>query len=176
MLTHTQILSKGFFLTCRLSWAVLPTRLPLGKCVGSTRTVLLVKLNYMQNGKELRYIMYCRKSTDSEDRQIQSIEDQREHLRMIQKTRELSVVKCFEESMSAKRAGRPLFNQALKMIQDGEADGIPGLIVDRYLTQNHQVFVAQAHTAGANKLLEFLCHLSQQSPPLHRCLIAQHLA
>jgi len=38
----------------------------------------------------------------------------------------------------------------------GEADGIPGLIIDRYKTKSHQIFVAQAHTAGAQKLLEFL--------------------
>ena len=33
----------------------------------------------------------------------------------------------------------------------GEADGLPGLIVDRYKVGSRQVFVVQAHTAGANR-------------------------
>lgn len=38
----------------------------------------------------------------------------------------------------------------------GEADFVPGLVVDRYLCQDDQFFVAQAHTAGADRLLEYL--------------------
>ena len=34
----------------------------------------------------------------------------------------------------------------------GEADDLPGLIVDRYQTAKGQIFVVQAHTAGANHL------------------------
>jgi 23S rRNA (cytosine1962-C5)-methyltransferase len=33
----------------------------------------------------------------------------------------------------------------------GEADGIPGLVIDRYRVGYGQVFVVQAHTAGANQ-------------------------
>jgi len=76
----------------------------------------------MQN--KLRYIIYCRKSTDSEDRQVQSLQDQREHLEKLRQERGLNVVKIFEESKSAKKAGRPLFNEMLQMIQNGEADGV----------------------------------------------------
>ncbi|MCM2321774.1 MAG: class I SAM-dependent rRNA methyltransferase [Oligoflexia bacterium] len=35
----------------------------------------------------------------------------------------------------------------------GEADGLPGLIVDRYRTKDAQVFVVQAHTAGMDRVL-----------------------
>jgi 23S rRNA (cytosine1962-C5)-methyltransferase len=42
----------------------------------------------------------------------------------------------------------------------GEADFIPGLVIDRYLIhgkgEGAQVFVAQAHSAGADRLLKFL--------------------
>jgi 23S rRNA (cytosine1962-C5)-methyltransferase len=38
----------------------------------------------------------------------------------------------------------------------GEADSLPGLIIDRYLIGDSQAFVAQAHTAGADRLLEKL--------------------
>jgi 23S rRNA (cytosine1962-C5)-methyltransferase len=36
----------------------------------------------------------------------------------------------------------------------GEGDFIPGLIIDRYLTAKGQVFVIQAHTAGADRMLK----------------------
>jgi 23S rRNA (cytosine1962-C5)-methyltransferase len=38
----------------------------------------------------------------------------------------------------------------------GEADQLPGLIIDRYRTREGQVFVVQAHTAGAQGLTEHL--------------------
>jgi 23S rRNA (cytosine1962-C5)-methyltransferase len=34
----------------------------------------------------------------------------------------------------------------------GESDGIPGLVIDRYITEFGQVFVVQAHTAGADQI------------------------
>lgn len=68
--------------------------------------------------------MYCRKSTDSEDRQIQSIEDQEQELNKLVSRFELNVVKKFCESKTAKQPGRPMFNEAMKMIEGGEADGI----------------------------------------------------
>ncbi len=38
-----------------------------------------------------------------------------------------------------------------------EADGIPGLVIDRFITnENSSVFVVQPHTAGADRLLEIL--------------------
>jgi 23S rRNA (cytosine1962-C5)-methyltransferase len=38
----------------------------------------------------------------------------------------------------------------------GEADGLPGLVIDRYRTENGQAFVVQAHTAGADRWMEIL--------------------
>lgn len=72
----------------------------------------------------LRYIMYVRKSTDSEDRQIQSIEDQQRELDFEVKRRGLKIVKVFDESKSAKKPGRPKFNEMMGMLKRGEADGI----------------------------------------------------
>ncbi len=50
----------------------------------------------------------------------------------------------------------------------GEADGLPGLVIDRYLTESGQVFVVQAHTAGADRLLphiEAILELYVKSTP-----------
>lgn len=38
----------------------------------------------------------------------------------------------------------------------GEADFLPGLVIDRYLIGDSQAFVAQAHTAGADRMLSNL--------------------
>jgi DNA invertase Pin-like site-specific DNA recombinase len=68
--------------------------------------------------------MYCRKSTDSEDRQVQSIADQKRELQTVIERFNLNVVKVFEESMSAKSPGRPVFNEMMQMVNSGEAEGI----------------------------------------------------
>jgi len=68
--------------------------------------------------------MYCRKSTDSEDRQIQSIEDQEKELAKVVKRLDLNIIKKFCESKTAKQPGRPMFNEMLKMLENDEADGI----------------------------------------------------
>lgn len=46
------------------------------------------------------------------------------------------------------------FDEASYRLCYGEADGIPGLVIDRYSLQSAQtVFVVQAHTAGADRIL-----------------------
>jgi len=72
----------------------------------------------------LKYFLYARKSSESEDRQMASIEDQiREALKLTEKYN-IDVVDVIEESKSAKEPGRPLFNNMLKRIHKGEAQGI----------------------------------------------------
>ena len=75
----------------------------------------------MQN---LKYIMYCRKSTDTEDRQITSIQDQINELRKVAFSRGIEIIQIFQESKSAKKPGRPIFNEMLSLLHKGKADGI----------------------------------------------------
>ena len=64
---------------------------------------------------------YCRKSNESEDKQTHSLEDQ--HLanrKSIERVGLISYGQYFEEAKSAKRRGRPLFNQMIEEIEKGK--------------------------------------------------------
>jgi site-specific DNA recombinase len=73
---------------------------------------------------KIKYLMYLRKSTDTEDRQIQSIEDQKRELEKYAKQFDLDIVGQFEENKSAKAPGRIAFNKMLTEIKKGKANGI----------------------------------------------------
>lgn len=79
----------------------------------------------------MKYIIYCRKSTDSEDRQVQSLESQEKELLKLAESQGLQVIGTMNESMSAKAEGRPVFNRVLGMLSKGEADGIICWKLDR---------------------------------------------
>ena len=79
----------------------------------------------------MRYFLYARKSTDVEDKQVLSIEAQLSELQALAKREELEIVEEFIEKQSAKKPGRPVFNEMLKRIQEGDAQGIICWKIDR---------------------------------------------
>jgi site-specific DNA recombinase len=78
-----------------------------------------------------RYFSYCRKSSEDEDHQILSIESQKTELTRYAEREHLHIVGLKEEARSARSPGRPIFNDMLKQIERGKADGILAWHPDR---------------------------------------------
>src|SRR3989339_1380608 len=80
----------------------------------------------------MRYVIYARKSTEDEDRQVLSIEAQIFELREFAAKEKLEIVgPTFVETKTAKEPGRIKFAEMLSMIEKGKADGIISWHPDR---------------------------------------------
>ncbi len=84
-----------------------------------------------KNTKPIKYILYARKSSESEDRQVLSIDSQIDELKRIATRENLHIVDVLTESRSAKTLGRPVFKQVIEKIMRGEANGILCWKLDR---------------------------------------------
>ena len=74
--------------------------------------------------RKLKYVAYFRKSTESDERQVQSIPDQKAWADGIIGENNLQIVERLEESTSARKTGRPIFNNVLSCIGEGRADAL----------------------------------------------------
>ena len=74
--------------------------------------------------QKIKYLVYCRKSSEQEDRQVLSIESQRKELEKIIEDEGLKVVEILEESHSAKKPGRPIFDGLVEKIEKGVGNGL----------------------------------------------------
>lgn len=84
------------------------------------------------NPQKYKYVIYARKSTDEEKKQVRSLEDQIAECREFADKNNLKYVKIIQESESAKESGiRPKFTEMLKEINDGLYDGILSWHPDR---------------------------------------------
>ncbi|MBM3283885.1 recombinase family protein [Candidatus Gottesmanbacteria bacterium] len=79
----------------------------------------------------IKYIAYCRKSTDEPDRQILSIEAQVAELEEFASKENLKIVSFVTESKTAKEPGREKFANVLEIIENGQAAGIISWHPDR---------------------------------------------
>lgn len=78
-----------------------------------------------------KYIIYARKSSEAEDRQVLSIDSQINELRKLTGKLGLSSFEVFTESKSAKEPGRPVFNKMMQKVYEGNVKGIICWKLDR---------------------------------------------
>jgi len=71
-----------------------------------------------------KFFIYARKSTDSEDHQIRSIDDQIAELQELARKEHIEVIDTLIEKQTAKKPGRPVFAEMIRRIEAGEAMGI----------------------------------------------------
>ena len=72
-----------------------------------------------------RAVLYARKSTESEDKQVQSIDDQIRTMKEVAQDEGLFIVDVLSECKSAKAPGvRPVFEQMIRDIENGKYDVI----------------------------------------------------
>ncbi len=81
---------------------------------------------------KVKYCLYARKSTESEERQILSIDSQIKEMLQLADREGLEVVTMKRESHSAKETGqRPVFNEIVDELRDGKFNGILTWAPDR---------------------------------------------
>jgi DNA invertase Pin-like site-specific DNA recombinase len=81
-------------------------------------------------------VIYARKSTESEDRQVLSIDSQVQELRALAKQRGVAISEVLTETKSAKAPGRPVFGQLMRRVHNGRVRSILCWKMDR-LARNH---------------------------------------
>jgi len=81
---------------------------------------------------KVKYCLYARKSTESEEAQILSIDSQIKEMQQMADRDCLEIVEIKKESHSAKEAGqRPVFNEIVEEIKSGKFNGILTWAADR---------------------------------------------
>ncbi len=91
-----------------------------------------VKSGALKLAVPVKYCLYARKSTESEERQILSIDSQIKEMLLLAERENLEVVTMKRESHSAKETGqRPVFNEIVEEIKAGKFNGILTWAPDR---------------------------------------------
>lgn len=85
-----------------------------------------------KENEKIKYFIYARKSSESDEKQVQSIEDQTLVMSGVAKSYGLKVVDTITESKSAKEPhGRVEFEKMIERVKAGEAQGILVWKIDR---------------------------------------------
>jgi site-specific DNA recombinase len=86
----------------------------------------------VQPVQKVRYVLYARKSTESEEKQVLSIDSQIKEMLQLAERDNLDIVEIRRESHSAKESGqRPVYREILEDIRGGRFNGILTWAPDR---------------------------------------------
>ena len=81
---------------------------------------------------KIQWALYARKSTESEDRQVQSIDDQVAYFTDVARRENLHIAEIITEAKSAKAPDvRPEFNRLVSLVEKGKIQGILCWKIDR---------------------------------------------
>lgn len=98
----------------------------------TTRSVGIIGKLAIQEAIKVKYCLYARKSTESEERQVLSIDSQIKEMLQLAEREGLEIVAMKRESHSAKETGqRPVFNEIIEEIRSGKYNGILTWAPDR---------------------------------------------
>ena len=93
---------------------------------------VLAMMHDEANRQTLKYCLYARKSSESDERQAMSIDSQLAEMRALAENEGLNIVCELQESHSAKDSGRrPIYNQMLKAVADEEYNAVLTWAPDR---------------------------------------------
>lgn len=98
------------------------------------------------------YVIYARKSSESEDRQVLSIDSQIREMKQLAARHGVTVAEELTETRSAKAPGRPVFNQLMRRIHKGQVAGVLCWKMDRLARNPYDAgMVLQAQADGKLK-------------------------
>ena len=120
----------------------------------STSTSARIGLEIIASTAKIRYCLYARKSTESDEKQALSIESQVKEMLAIAERENLEVIDIRRESHSAKDSGqRPVFKEILADLRRGRFNGILTWAPDR-LSRNAGDLGSVVDLMDEKKLLE----------------------
>lgn len=106
------------------------------------------------NTQQLKYCLYARKSSESDERQAMSIDSQLTEMRSLADNKGLNIVCELQESHSAKESGqRPIYNRLLKGISNEEYNAVLTWAPDR-LSRNAGDLGSIVDLMDSGKLLQ----------------------
>jgi DNA invertase Pin-like site-specific DNA recombinase len=108
--------------------------------------------------EKLKYCLYCRKSSESEERQVMSIDSQIKEMLNIAEREKLEIVNIKREAHSAKETGqRPVYNEMIADLKEGKFNAILTWAPDR-ISRNAGDLGMVVDLMDAGKLKEIKTH------------------
>ena len=114
--------------------------------------------NVVKVEEKLRYCLYCRKSSESEERQVMSIDSQIKEMLNLAEREKLEIVNIKREAHSAKETGqRPVYNEMIADLKEGKFNAILTWAPDR-ISRNAGDLGMVVDLMDAGKLKEIRTH------------------